>query len=382
MQRSTIQRSTIQRSTKQQRQAGGPLNHRRLGERRIRARRFGADRPAIPVSADDDSSPTDGSIDTTTDETTDASRATASSSLSALRTAGDAALSPRDLYLGAAVVVAALALLWPAAGSPRRAAFGPWERTLRDARNRRGSRTRRPSSRRPGIEVWVDPHSALYYCPGEEQYGTTANAASAASASADGSLPTRQSERLRVTRAGLPRLGGDAASRVSTGDFPTSKSLHTFRRFWTPCLIQMDEVNHDVLGPKVLASRSLLADLLPRITTSAARSTPSRSAESTDPNMRDDFFDVLAVAPARRPMETSSSQTLTSRPSPRRRLINLHLRALAQIVSAGFEAQAELPQFSFCPCSATISTARSTCSALLGMSDSSKGSLRSSSLAL
>jgi hypothetical protein len=27
----------------------------------------------------------------------------------------------------------------------------------------------------PGIEVWVDPHSALYYCPGEEPYGKTAD---------------------------------------------------------------------------------------------------------------------------------------------------------------------------------------------------------------
>jgi len=25
----------------------------------------------------------------------------------------------------------------------------------------------------PGIDVWVDPHTALYYCPGEELYGKT-----------------------------------------------------------------------------------------------------------------------------------------------------------------------------------------------------------------
>jgi ribosomal protein L40E len=79
-----------------------------------------------------------------------------------------------DLYLGAAVVVAALALLWPTTDSPRRAALRPWERALvtlgiaeapAPATHFRGD---------AGIEVWVDPHTALYYCPGEEQYGKTA----------------------------------------------------------------------------------------------------------------------------------------------------------------------------------------------------------------
>ena len=35
-----------------------------------------------------------------------------------------------DLYLGVAVFVAALALLWPAAVAPRPAALGPWEKAL------------------------------------------------------------------------------------------------------------------------------------------------------------------------------------------------------------------------------------------------------------
>jgi hypothetical protein len=25
----------------------------------------------------------------------------------------------------------------------------------------------------PDVRVWVDPHAALYYCPGDEQYGKT-----------------------------------------------------------------------------------------------------------------------------------------------------------------------------------------------------------------
>jgi hypothetical protein len=81
-----------------------------------------------------------------------------------------------DLYLGTAIVVAALALLWPAAGSPRRAALSPWERALVTI----GIAAEAPAPAihlqgDPGIEVWVDPHSALYYCPGEEPYGKTAD---------------------------------------------------------------------------------------------------------------------------------------------------------------------------------------------------------------
>jgi|HubBroStandDraft_6_1064221.scaffolds.fasta_scaffold05738_8 hypothetical protein len=80
-----------------------------------------------------------------------------------------------DLYLGAAVVVAALALLWPAARSPRRPALGPFERALVSL-----GLAEAPApvvhlqGGDPGIQVWVDPHTAQYYCQGEEQYGKTA----------------------------------------------------------------------------------------------------------------------------------------------------------------------------------------------------------------
>jgi len=80
-----------------------------------------------------------------------------------------------DLYLGVSVFVAALALLWPAAAAPRPAALGPWGRALvtlgiaevpAPVVHLRGD---------PSLAVWVDPHTALYYCPGEEQYGKTAD---------------------------------------------------------------------------------------------------------------------------------------------------------------------------------------------------------------
>ncbi len=78
-----------------------------------------------------------------------------------------------DLYLGTAIVVAVLALLWPAVGSPQPAALTPWERALITMGIAEAPAPVIHLQGDPGIEVWVDPHSALYYCPGEEQYGKT-----------------------------------------------------------------------------------------------------------------------------------------------------------------------------------------------------------------
>ena len=81
-----------------------------------------------------------------------------------------------DLYLGAAIFVAGISLLWPVAGSPRRAALGPLDRALVTL-----GIAEAPAvpvvhlQGDPGILVWVDPHAALYYCPGEEPYGKTTN---------------------------------------------------------------------------------------------------------------------------------------------------------------------------------------------------------------
>jgi hypothetical protein len=80
-----------------------------------------------------------------------------------------------DLYLGVAVFVAALALLWPAAGAPRAAALTPWERALVTLGIAEAPAAVVHVHGDPGSTVWVDPHSALYYCPGEEQYGKTAD---------------------------------------------------------------------------------------------------------------------------------------------------------------------------------------------------------------
>lgn len=77
-----------------------------------------------------------------------------------------------DLYLGTAVFVAALALLWPAANSPQ-PTLSPWQRALVTLGIAEAAPPAVHFQGDPAVEVWVDPHSALYYCPGEEQYGKT-----------------------------------------------------------------------------------------------------------------------------------------------------------------------------------------------------------------
>jgi hypothetical protein len=102
-----------------------------------------------------------------------------SSSLSLLQRLADLRVTLRfrraDLYLGAAVFVAAFALLWPAASAPRRAALGPVERLLVTLGIAEAPAPVVHLQGDPGIEVWIDPHTALYYCPGEEPYGKTPN---------------------------------------------------------------------------------------------------------------------------------------------------------------------------------------------------------------
>lgn len=126
----------------------------------------------FPSNASDDSLPIAGS----SEEATDASSDTAAPISFLQRLAGlhvKLRFRRADVYLGTAIFVAALALLWPVAGSPQRAALSPWERTLVTLGIAEAPAPVIHLQGDPGIEVWVDPHTALYYCPGEEQYGKT-----------------------------------------------------------------------------------------------------------------------------------------------------------------------------------------------------------------
>jgi len=80
-----------------------------------------------------------------------------------------------DVYLGAAILVAAVALLWPTPSSPRQPSLGLLDRALIALGIAEAPAPVVHMQGDPGIEVWVDPHHALYYCPGEEQYGKTAD---------------------------------------------------------------------------------------------------------------------------------------------------------------------------------------------------------------
>lgn len=95
-----------------------------------------------------------------------------------------------DLYLGLAIIVSGLAILWalfaagPAdirrgiagAGPRTRVQLSLWERALVKLGIAEVSDpTPAPVSRgNPNVKVWVDQHTAQYYCAGEEQYGKTA----------------------------------------------------------------------------------------------------------------------------------------------------------------------------------------------------------------
>ncbi len=78
-----------------------------------------------------------------------------------------------DLYLGIAILIAALAIVWPSPAISQRPRLQPWQRIL----VKMGIAEAPPATVHyrgdPNAQVWVDPHTALYYCAGEEQYGKT-----------------------------------------------------------------------------------------------------------------------------------------------------------------------------------------------------------------
>jgi len=94
-----------------------------------------------------------------------------------------------DLYLGLAIMVSGFALLWvmfaagpadirreiAAAGPHARVHLSTWERALVKLGIAEAPDPPPPVSRgNPNAQVWVDQHTAQYYCAGEEQYGKTA----------------------------------------------------------------------------------------------------------------------------------------------------------------------------------------------------------------
>jgi hypothetical protein len=84
-------------------------------------------------------------------------------------------LPTADAYLGIAIVVAVLAILWPAPATVHRQGLEPWQRILVNLGIAEAPAPQTHYRGDPNLQVWVDPHTALYYCPGEEQFGKSAN---------------------------------------------------------------------------------------------------------------------------------------------------------------------------------------------------------------
>jgi hypothetical protein len=80
-----------------------------------------------------------------------------------------------DFYLGIAVVVATFALLTPTPAAPQKPRLAPWQRVLVNLGIAEAPTPQIHYQGDPNIEVWVDPHTALYYCPGDDLYGKTAD---------------------------------------------------------------------------------------------------------------------------------------------------------------------------------------------------------------
>jgi hypothetical protein len=78
-----------------------------------------------------------------------------------------------DLYLGLAVLVLAGALLWPT-GPSKEPKMPMWERMLIAMGIADEPQPVTHYHGDPDLKVWVDTHTALYYCPGDELYGKSA----------------------------------------------------------------------------------------------------------------------------------------------------------------------------------------------------------------
>jgi len=139
-------------------------------------------------------------------------------------------------------------------------------------------------------------------------------------------------------------------------------------------LYPVDEVNHDLIGAEdtgklLLARRFVTQDHHLGPCAARLRGRPTGPIRYAGSPLRCTGDSTQPAAP-----EIRLHPTLEL-PALRHEAFNqLHLRALPQIVGARLEAQTELRNFLFAVFS-TISTARSDMLALVGISDSSKGSL-------
>ena len=86
-----------------------------------------------------------------------------------------------DLYLAIAILVSTFALMWVIWAAPvtrsweEKARLTVWQRTLVKLGVAEAPSPPVVYRGDPEVKVWADPHTALYYCYGEDQYGKTAD---------------------------------------------------------------------------------------------------------------------------------------------------------------------------------------------------------------
>src|SRR5260370_1433297 len=108
--------------------------------------------------------------------------------------------------------------------------------------------------------------------------------------------------------------------------------------FWTPCLIQMDEVNHDLFGSKIFGDLISARRLVAKNHYLGAAQYTLQVGRKHGSNVRDDFFDVLAIGTGEAAEGNVFVPNFDVQTLAHETLDQLHLRALAQIVGSGFEA--------------------------------------------
>ncbi len=101
---------------------------------------------------------------------------------------------------------------------------------------------------------------------------------------------------LKVTSGALlPTCLGDKEMRAFDDKSLPANSFIGLGALWTPCLIQVDEINHDLFGPKVFRKLIFVRRFVAEDHDFGCAQYAFEVGREHGSDMRDDFFDVLAI---------------------------------------------------------------------------------------